>query len=110
MAATFYFKAVASDGKVRTGRLGGETDKAVARELRKQGLTPVYVGAAPQKSYDVTAAGISRRPPARCPVFYPGAFHVTERRHPARSGSGDYRRAHRASAVPRSRPGYFAGA
>jgi len=53
MATTFYFRAVASDGKVRTGKLGGETDKAVARELRKQGLMPVYVGAAPQKSYDV---------------------------------------------------------
>ena len=47
MPATFYFRAVASDGKVRTGKLGGETDKAVARELRKQGLMPVYVGAAP---------------------------------------------------------------
>src|ERR1700684_3416279 len=54
MAATFYFRAVASDGKVRTGKLGGETDKAVARELRKQGLMPVYVGVAPQKSaYEV---------------------------------------------------------
>jgi general secretion pathway protein F len=54
MPATFYFRAVASDGKVRTGKLGGETDKAVARELRKQGLMPVYVGAAPQKSaYEV---------------------------------------------------------
>jgi general secretion pathway protein F len=47
--ATFFFKAVASDGKLRTGSLTGETDKTVARELRKQGLTPVYVGIKPQK-------------------------------------------------------------
>jgi general secretion pathway protein F len=44
MASTFFFKAVASDGKVRTGTLSAETDKLVARELRRQGLTPVYVG------------------------------------------------------------------
>ena len=43
--ATFFFRAVASDGKVRTGSLTAETDKLVARELRRQGLTPVYVGA-----------------------------------------------------------------
>src|SRR5580693_2149991 len=44
MASTYFFKAVASDGKVRTGTLAAETDKLVARELRRQGLTPVYVG------------------------------------------------------------------
>ncbi len=47
--ASFYFKAVATDGKVRTGSLAGETEKAVAAELRRQGLMPVYVGAAPRK-------------------------------------------------------------
>jgi general secretion pathway protein F len=51
--ATFFFRAVAFDGKVRTGRLTGDTDKVVARELRKQGLTPVYVGVAPKKSYEL---------------------------------------------------------
>ena len=50
---TFFFRAVAADGKLRTGRLAGETDKFVARELRKQGLTPVYVGVAPKKSYEL---------------------------------------------------------
>src|SRR5215469_4049786 len=44
MASTYFFKAVASDGKIRTGTLAAETDKLVARELRRQGLTPVYVG------------------------------------------------------------------
>ncbi len=46
MASTFFFRAVASDGKIRTGSLSGESEKGVARELRKQGLTPVYVGVA----------------------------------------------------------------
>ena len=50
MATTFFFRAVASDGKIRTGSLTGDNDKLIARELRKQGLTPIYVGAAPGKS------------------------------------------------------------
>ncbi|MFN7998180.1 MAG: type II secretion system F family protein [Bryobacteraceae bacterium] len=60
MATTYFFRAVASDGKVRTGRLGGETDKAVARELRKQGLTPVYVGVEPKKSYELKLPSFAR--------------------------------------------------
>lgn len=48
--ATFFFKAVAPDGKIRTGSLPGESDKVVARELKRQGLTTVYVGTAPGKS------------------------------------------------------------
>jgi general secretion pathway protein F len=48
MATTFFFRAVASDGKVRTGSLAGGDEKGVARELRKQGLTPIYVGVAPK--------------------------------------------------------------
>jgi general secretion pathway protein F len=46
--ATFFFRAVASDGRVRSGNLTGDNEKLIARELRKQGLTPVYVGAAPK--------------------------------------------------------------
>ena len=46
--ATFFFRAVASDGKLRTGSLTGDNDKTVVRELRKQGLTPVYVGVSPK--------------------------------------------------------------
>lgn len=49
--SSFYFKAVAADGKLRTGSLSGESDKAVARELRKQGLTPVYVGVEQKKAF-----------------------------------------------------------
>lgn len=50
---TFHFKAVASDGKVRTGTLSGESDKDIARELRRQGLTPVFVGLEQKKGFDL---------------------------------------------------------
>jgi general secretion pathway protein F len=46
--ATFFFRAVGTDGKIRSGSLSGESEKAIARELRAQGLTPVYVGVAPK--------------------------------------------------------------
>ena len=46
--ATFFFRAVASDGKMRTGSLAATDEKSIARELRKQGLTPVYVGVQPK--------------------------------------------------------------
>lgn len=49
---SFYFKAVASDGQLRTGTINAENDRWVARELRRQGLTPVYVGTEPKKSLD----------------------------------------------------------
>jgi general secretion pathway protein F len=45
---TYQFKAVGQDGRVRTGSLNGESEKKVIAELRKQGLTPVYVGTQPQ--------------------------------------------------------------
>jgi general secretion pathway protein F len=44
MATAYHFRAVAADGKLRTGTLTAETDKSVAAELRRQGLIPVYVG------------------------------------------------------------------
>ncbi len=49
---TFFFKAVTADGKTRTGSLAGESDRSIARELRKQGLTPVYVGVERKKSFE----------------------------------------------------------
>jgi general secretion pathway protein F len=51
--ATFFFRAVASDGKLRSGSFSAETEKNVARELRKQGLTPIYVGVEQKKSFDL---------------------------------------------------------
>jgi len=44
MATAFHYRAVASDGKVRTGTLTAETERMVATELRRQGLIPVFVG------------------------------------------------------------------
>ncbi len=62
--ATYFFKAVASDGKIRTGSLAGDSDKAVTRELRKQGLTPVYVGVEQKKTFELqlpTFSGAKRK-------------------------------------------------
>ena len=63
LMATYFFRAVAADGKLRTGTLHGETDKTVARDLRRQGLTPVYVGAEPKKgSIEIKLPTFGRRP------------------------------------------------
>ncbi len=53
MATTFHFRAVASDGKVRTGTVTADNDKSVARELKRQGLIPVYVGLEQKKGFDL---------------------------------------------------------
>ncbi|HEY7388806.1 MAG TPA: type II secretion system F family protein [Bryobacteraceae bacterium] len=45
---TFYFRAVATDGRMRSGSLTGDNEKTITRELRKQGLTPVYIGSSPK--------------------------------------------------------------
>lgn len=60
MAATYFFRAVAPDGKLRTGTLNAETDKAVARELRHQGLVPVYVGLQPSKRFELKLPSFQR--------------------------------------------------
>src|ERR1700733_1231401 len=49
-SATFHYRAVAADGKLRTGVITAESDKTVARELVRQGLTPIYVGSEEKKS------------------------------------------------------------
>ena len=53
MATAFYFRAVASDGKLRTGTITAEDDKWVARELKRQGLTPVYVGIEQKQGFEL---------------------------------------------------------
>ena len=55
----FYFKAVASDGQLRTGSIHAETERWVAQELRRQGLTPVFVGTEPKKSLEIKLPGFS---------------------------------------------------
>ncbi|MDZ4798848.1 MAG: type II secretion system F family protein [Bryobacteraceae bacterium] len=59
MAATFHFRAVAPDGKLRTGTLHGDNEKFVAQELRKQGLTPVYVGVGQKAAVDIKIPGFN---------------------------------------------------
>jgi len=64
MATTaFHYRAVGSDGKLRTGLITADTTTSVARELRRQGLTPVYVGAEEKKSlaFELPSFGGSRR-------------------------------------------------
>jgi general secretion pathway protein F len=56
---SFYFRAVASDGQLRTGTIHAETERFVARELRRQGLTPVYVGSEPKKSFELKLPSFS---------------------------------------------------
>jgi general secretion pathway protein F len=48
---SYYFKAVGSDGKPRTGTMPAESEKALIAELRRQGWTPIHVGLNPQKAF-----------------------------------------------------------
>ncbi|HEX5228134.1 MAG TPA: type II secretion system F family protein [Bryobacteraceae bacterium] len=57
----FYFRAIASDGQVRTGALQAETERMVAYELRRQGLSPVYVGREPKKSFEIKLPSFTGR-------------------------------------------------
>lgn len=59
--ASYFFRAVASDGKIRTGTLTAETERTVALELRKQGLTPVYVGIEQKNGFDLKLPQFSGR-------------------------------------------------
>lgn len=43
-SATFHYRAIAADGKLRSGVITADDSKSVARQLVRQGLTPVYVG------------------------------------------------------------------
>jgi general secretion pathway protein F len=50
---TFQFRAVTSDGKTRTGSYTAENEKLVASELRRQGLTPTYIGLNKSKGFEL---------------------------------------------------------
>ncbi len=41
---TFHYKALAADGKTRSGTLAANDSRAAARDLREMGLTPTFVG------------------------------------------------------------------
>jgi general secretion pathway protein F len=53
MATAFHFRAVASDGKLRTGTLTADTERIAAQELKRQGLIPVYVGAEQKRGFQI---------------------------------------------------------
>jgi general secretion pathway protein F len=56
---SFHFRAVASDGQIRTGAIHAESERLVAFELRRQGLTPVYVGREEKKPLDIKLPSFS---------------------------------------------------
>ncbi|MGC8760052.1 MAG: type II secretion system F family protein [Bryobacteraceae bacterium] len=53
-----YFRAVTPDGRKRTGVLTAPDEAAAARELRRQGLIPLYVGRAPQGGGETRLASL----------------------------------------------------
>lgn len=50
---TYFYKAFAADGRPRTGTLTAPSEKLAAAELRRQGLTPVYVGLQPRRGFQL---------------------------------------------------------
>jgi general secretion pathway protein F len=53
MATAYQFRAVASDGKLRTGTLTAESEKIAAQELKRQGLIPVFVGVEKKAGFQI---------------------------------------------------------
>jgi len=70
MAATFTYRAVTPDGKLRTGTLSAESDRAVARELQRQGLTPLRVSAGESKLKNLQLPQFGRGKRARDVLFF----------------------------------------
>ena len=60
MATAYFFRAVASDGKLRTGTITAESEKNVAQELKRQGLIPVYVGFEQKKGIEIKMPTFAR--------------------------------------------------
>ena len=105
MATNYYFRAVASDGKLRTGVVHGETEKWVANELRRQGLTPVYVGVEEKKSLELKLPSFRGGNRRGRPVLHAGALDAVERRRACGSCAVDNQRTNRASRVQARRSG-----
>jgi hypothetical protein len=62
----------------------GETDKVVAAELRRQGLTPIYVGVEAKKSFEFKNPFSRPRQRRDVLLFTQRAIDAAQRRHPAR--------------------------
>ncbi len=65
---SFYFRALATDGKLRSGTVSAETEKRVAQELLRQGLTPIYVGLEQKKGFEFRMPAFASR--RRSDVLY----------------------------------------
>jgi general secretion pathway protein F len=59
--AIFHYKALAADGRTRLGTLTVDDDRAAARELRKQGLTPIFIGSEKPGGFSLTIPGLGRK-------------------------------------------------
>jgi general secretion pathway protein F len=60
VATSYFFRAVASDGKVRTGTITADTEKSVAQELKRQGLIPVFVGFEKKSGFELKMPAFRR--------------------------------------------------
>jgi general secretion pathway protein F len=60
VATSYFFRAVASDGKIRTGTITAETEKNVAQELKRQGLIPVFVGFEKKSGFELKMPAFRR--------------------------------------------------
>ncbi|MCC6364901.1 MAG: type II secretion system F family protein [Bryobacterales bacterium] len=56
---TYFYKAVSPDGRPRSGTLTATSEKLVLSELRRQGLTPLYVGLQASKGFEIKIPGLS---------------------------------------------------
>jgi general secretion pathway protein F len=70
MATTFTYRAVAPDGKLRTGTIAAESDRAVARELQRQGLTPLAVSSGRPRAAALQLPRFGRGKRARDVLFF----------------------------------------
>ena len=57
---SFHFRAIAADGRLRTGTFSADTDRQVAQELKRQGLTPVFVGVHQKKTFELKLPTLAR--------------------------------------------------
>ncbi len=63
--ATFHYKALAADGKTRIGTLAVPDDREAARELRRQGLTPVFIGSDNPGGFSLSLPGFGKKARAK---------------------------------------------
>lgn len=70
MASTFTYRALAPDGKMRTGTLEGDSDRSVARELQRRGLIPIAVTTGKSQASTLRLPQFGRAKRARDVLFF----------------------------------------